>query len=458
VLKLSTPALLRLALGAVWALALVFALAAWAAVEGHRQGLQTVGKDSAPSIVAAQRIKAGLADMHASAAGEFLVKPGQNRQAVSDYEKRRLEVTEGILAAAGNITYGDAERVPIRKIMNALGLYEEAIAQARALHDRGDSAFVRKHREADRLMHETLLPAADALDRANRQALNDSYDTQRRSGKWSLAWLIVSGLVLLGVLGATQVFLFRRMRRILNPALLGATGLALCFLIFTMIALLSADEALRKAKQDCFDSVDVLEQARADAYDAQGSQRRWLLDPQAAEAHQKGFREKAGRLVTLSQGLTADRLLAAVEKLRSDELRPQRGRDKLPAGFEGHLAKELYNITFDGEQEAAVAELRAFFRCLDIEREVRRLEQKGNRDEAVALCLGTQPGQSAWAFARFDEALAKTLAINLREFDQAVERGFQILAGFGVSILLVTACLALLAYFGLRPRMKEYDA
>jgi CHASE3 domain sensor protein len=454
----TTPGLLKAALAATWLLALVFLLAVRSGVEAHRQGMQTIGKDSASSIVAAQHIKASLADMHASAAGYLLTKPGQDRQAARDYEKRRLEVTDGLLAAAGNITYGDAERVPLRQIVNALGQYEETVARARALHDAGADGALLEHRAADRVMHETLLPAADALDRANRQALNDSYAAQRRTAGWSLAWLILSGLGLLAVLAATQAFLYRRMRRLLNPALLGATAVAAVFLVHAVNALRAEGEALRATKQDCFDSIDVLEQARADAYDLQGYQRRRLLDPQTAEVSRKGFADKAGRLVSLSQGLSSDRLLAAVDKLRPDELRPQLVRDKLPHGFEGHLATELYNITFDGEQEVAVDELKAFFRCTEIDHEVQKLEQEGQRDEAVALCLGTKAGQSAWAFARLEEALGKTLAINQREFDRAVERGFQAVAGFGVSAPLAAAAVALLAYLGLLPRMKEYDA
>jgi hypothetical protein len=105
----------------------------------------------------------------------------------------------------------------------------------------------------------------------------------------------------------------------------------------------------------------------------------------------------------------------------------------------------------------AIAELKAFFRCLEIDREVRSLAESGKRAEAVALCLGASPGQSAWAFARFDEALGKTAAINQQEFDRAVAAGFRALAGFGVLTLLTTAGIALLTFLGLRPRLKEYD-
>src|SRR5262245_46684735 len=95
----STPGRLWAAGGTIW-------LAVLASVAGHRRGMQTIGKDAAPSIIAAQQIKASLADLHSQAANLLLGKPGQNPQAAKLYEERRREATEGILAAAGNITYG----------------------------------------------------------------------------------------------------------------------------------------------------------------------------------------------------------------------------------------------------------------------------------------------------------------------------------------------------------------
>ena len=116
--------------------------------------MQTIGKDAAPSIIAAQRIRSSLADMDSNLANGLIGGPGEHPEATQAYEARRLEVTEGLLAAAGNITYGDAERVPIRTLINGLGPYEEAAARARILHERGDSGFLIELRAADRVMND----------------------------------------------------------------------------------------------------------------------------------------------------------------------------------------------------------------------------------------------------------------------------------------------------------------
>jgi hypothetical protein len=440
----TTPGRLWVALGALGGLALVFFLAVYAGVREHRQALKTLGEDSAPSIIAAQSIKADLAEMHGHAAWVLLGEPGGDPEAVRAYEGKRPKVTEGLLAAAGNITYGDAERVPIRTLLNALGAYEGAVAQARVLHQQGDAGYLDKYREADTLLHGTLLPAADALDEANRKALNESYARQQASTGWALAVVVVSGAALLGALAATQVFLYRRMRRLVNPALAAATALAACYLGYTVYAFRAESDYLRRAKADAFDSIDVLWQARAVAHDAGGDARRRLLDPARAGAYDQGFRAKSARLMELPPGLSDRALLDAV------------ARGQLPAGFKGYLAKELGNITFEGERAAAVATLENYVHFVAAASRVRERADGGKRDEAVALALGNSPGQLRWAFARFDAALNKTIAINHAQFTDAVARGSQALAGFDWSAPLAALGVAVLAFLGLRPRLKEY--
>ena len=125
----------------------------------HRQAMQAVGKDSAPSIIAAQHIRAALADMDANAANELLDDrtSGAARKA---YEARRKEAVESIVTAAQNITYGDAELIPVRKLAYGLGTYTAMMQRARDLHEAGDRRFIAEWRAAAQYMDNTVLPAA----------------------------------------------------------------------------------------------------------------------------------------------------------------------------------------------------------------------------------------------------------------------------------------------------------
>ena len=108
----STPALLRLGVYAVVGASVLFMIAVITGARNHRQAMQSIGKDAAPSIIAAQHIRSAMADMDADAAQELL-NTG-NAETLRKFEASRREAETAIVGAAQNITYGDAERVPIQ--------------------------------------------------------------------------------------------------------------------------------------------------------------------------------------------------------------------------------------------------------------------------------------------------------------------------------------------------------
>jgi hypothetical protein len=452
-LRLSTPARLRLALAAIVVLALLFFLAVYAGVKEHRAAMTTIGKDTAPSILAAQHIRANLADMHSNTANALLHKPGAGKEEQAAYqkvldacEKRRIEATEGILAAAGNITYGEAERGPLRKLLNELGRYQACAAEALVLHRLGGSEFLEPQRRADRIMTEAILPAADALDAVNRKEMDRAYTDVRAASLRATVVVLGAAVGLLGVLALTQLFLYQRMHRILNPGLAAATVLTLVFTVVVVGTFLRQRAALRTATKDAFDSIHALWRARAEAYDGNGDESRWLLDRQRADAYERDFLLKEARLMKLPDGMSRQELVAAVR------------RGNIPKDFTGYLADELRNVTFPGEREAASACLETFVRYADIDREIRKLEKAGRHKEAVALCLGEREGQSNWAFDEFDRALGKTIDINQKVFDDTVKRSLDGLKPFDVTAALVALGVVALALGGLWPRFREYAA
>jgi hypothetical protein len=448
----TTPGVLRLALGTVWVLALLFFLVLVVGAGQHRAALKTIADDATPSVLTAQRIKASLADMDSDAANELLGKPGANPQALKAYEDRRLQVDTSLISAAKNITYRE-ESAFIGQVLNQLGPYEEAIARARLLHQQqNDAEAVKQYRLADEIMHRQpgdlekdrgkildpdrdadtiqrlgLLAAAEQLDRVNLRELDSMYNS-RTSEPHATIWFRSGEMLILGFLLATlvglQQFLYRRMHRILNPALLAATALAVGLWVYASLSFGAVSGSLRTAKTDAFDSLHFLWRARADAYDANGEESRWLLaaptDPRQAEGYEKAFQEKAGRLV------------------------------------KGYLADELKNITFPGERAAAEETVAKFDRYLALDAQIRKLQNEGKHDEAVRLCIGYKPDESNWAFDQFDTALGKTIDINQHAFDDAIARGKAKLAWFDVAAAVVNLAVAGLALAGLWPRLQEY--
>jgi hypothetical protein len=449
----TTPGRLWAAGAAVALVASFFCVIVLLAVRSQRQGVQTLGKDSAPSIVEAQHIKANLADMHAQAANMLLADPHNNGAAATIYYRRREAAMNGIVTAAGLVTYGERERVPLRQLLQGLAQYESFVSKAVLMHENGNPLYLTQFRVADEIMHSTVLPAASMLDAVNHNELSREYREQETSSwRWRVG-VGLTGALQVAVLVGVQWFLYRRMRRVFNPALLAATIAALVFLVYTVAALNSEAKALKVAKQDAFESIHLLWRARADAYDANAEESLWLLEcadarrtgeRRFAEKHDKAFAEAAGHLARVGTNLMTPESARAL------------GRSTPPKEYTGLLMEELRNITFDGEQDRALDTLARYADYLAIDKEIRRLESKGAHDKAVALCLGEAPGESNYAFDQFDKALEKVLAVNQTEFDRHIERGFAKLSGFEMSAPIAALSVVALAFLGLRPRLREY--
>jgi hypothetical protein len=445
--KFNTPQLLKGGLYLSWGTSLLLLIATISGVQGQRHAIQTVGKDAAPSILNAIRIKDSLADMDANAANELLVKPGQNPEAIKGYNERRQKLSGLLVDVASNITYGDAEKIPIQTIVDGVGRYMEKIQQARDFNASGDTnGVITAYREAAEIMDKTLLPAADELAKVNLEQLDKSYDRDQFAVGRSLFFVIISGLLLIGTLVGIQLFLKYRMRRILNPMLLAASAIAFIFLGYTIQALLASSHHLKVAKQDSFKSLYVLRQSRSIAYSANAAESRYLLDTTRAAIHEQAFFDKVDQIAKLPNNQTFETLATTV--LKGEKV----------WGVTGLMADALNNITFEGEKKVAVATLiNTFDTYFKLDKQIRQLQESGKRAEAITLCTGYKPGQSNWAFEQFKAAHQKFLDVNQEQFDVAIAKGFKDVKNFEIIAPVATASIALLTLFGLLPRIKEYE-
>jgi hypothetical protein len=451
----TTPGLLRLGLGAVWALSAVTLLAAYVGIDRHHHEMQAVGKDSAPSIIAAQKIRASLADMQVNVARELLDGSAAGRTTDAyEQEQDRESASTALVAAAENITYGEAERAPIRTLVFGAGTFEQDVARAKALHERHDPAYLTQLRSAEQVLHEQLLPAADAVDKANLEALENAYNSERFFSGLGTASFIAASVALLAGLVGVQVFLLRRTRRVFNLPLMGASLTMVWLLASLVAAFLTESHELKVVKEDCFDSIHALSRARSFAYDARGYQLLGLLDPQRSGELGRGFAQNTALLVKLDVGETLESIVASANG----------------SGFTGCLADELHNVTFVGEQDAAAETLREYADYLASSTAAARLDADGD-PRGMQIAMSDSPGFSAagatsagpstlkgcsYAFNQFDGALGRTLGINRREFDAALERGTAALQGRLASSFITIGLIAVFTYLGVRPRLKEY--
>ncbi len=435
----------------------------------HSDTLTLVGKDTVPSIIQAQKIKTALADMDSDAADELL-NPGGTRTAAL-FDARRIDASNALVEAAKNVTY-EAEKEPIDTIEVVMGTYERLVQQARDYQEEAQLASSkpdvdsridlekRYYRAAAIIMDGTLLPAADALDKANNDVLTQEFESRSTRSLLMRLLMLVVGVGTLIALVMAQLYLSRRTQRTLNPALLGATFVALILTLYAFSAMSREQSDLQAAKSDAFASIHALLQARAVAYSANSDESRFLLDPAHAEEYKRAFDQKSALLIHTAARTSSSQLMA------------QLNSGGKVAGFTGYLADEMNNITFAGERDAAVDNVFQFQNYLFVDGELRTLENQslaleagGQHDqavakhaEAVAKDVGNQrEDQSDYAFNQFDESLGHTLAINQTEYDRAIGSATDAIAKLdwvaGISALL----MAVLIFFGFAPRIREYQ-
>lgn len=424
------------------AMLLVSALAGFLALSRTQGVVQTIGKDSVPSIVAAEQIRVTLADANTDFLNVFLNREAANGPSMQAYRKAMDQAHDALLTASQNITYGQEERQPILNAMQALGIYEGLVGKAVA-----DGRYTDTVEAADRLMQKEILPAVVALDGANFQHMAEAYETGRHDAK-SIALAMVFACGLTGAaLVATQLYLFKRFNRVFNIPLLIAT-VALVVVgawVFTATSnVLFRD--MKTAKEDAFDSVHALSQALAVGYEANAAESMYLLQtgfPSAQTESTARFQRQAAQIYIGPDLLVSGMLNSA---------------DGKTLAHQGLLGDEMANITFEGEDQAARATLGAWLEYATVDRRIRALEVSGRHAEAVALCLGSKPHESDWVFEQFVKFAKQTADINQAVFDREVDLAFAHVQRAKWAFLLGMLIALVGSVVGVQVRLSEFRA
>jgi hypothetical protein len=207
---------------------------------------------------------------------------------------------------------------------------------------------------------------------------------------------------------------------------------------------------LKVAKEDAYDSVLALLNARSNAYNSLAAANRMLLDHDHATEHAKNFKESVSAVATFDGDHNFAETIARAES----ELKKS---DKLNlAGFNGALSKELSNVRFPREGEAALKALKTFADYFDGASQVQDLEKSGAHADAVHKSLSYAPTGAKYPFTKFDDALLDTLNINQVQMDSKVKEAFADLDGLVMQTEAVCLLAVICIYFALLPRMEEY--
>jgi hypothetical protein len=461
-IPVATPYKFVYATAALLAFMLLLCFTASQAASEMEHAFKTIGRDCAPSIVAAQQVRMELADLDCNTINTFIATPDSKemKEALDTIDTRNAEIAATLVTAAENIAFGDTERKPITTMVQDAGLYQGLMTEARIynqefkdnVHDfpvavEKKEASVSKAKEGTKLLHEVMLPAADALDKANTDIFELTYRAHQ-SNPNKLIFLFAAFIALAAVV-LFQVYLVQKTRRIFNLPIAAATFMALIYTIGYAGLLYQKEAVLHSAVYDAFASIHALWHARAIACDCNGEESRWLFDPGGRTAYASSFYDKVNQIVQLDS--------------RQDQKKQVWAILVNPKTAKGYLPDELNNITFQGELEAASDTTRYFADYLDIDAQIRRLGNEVSEEDAIALCLSTSPpssvfpnGGSDYVFDQFDDALRKTIDINQAQFDSKITDGINAFAGFQWIHCAAALLLCALIAAGIWPRIQEY--
>jgi hypothetical protein len=465
----NTPKLFQASMLAIWGLSLIWIPTTIGAIQNQRNSIKTIAKDAVPSVILAQRIVDAMSDMDTMVASELLGEVPKSQDKTQEPEplllqvgswekqskdmakdtppltKRRNDLAERLTLAAANSTFAGEDQA-IRQLILYSGDYFAYADRAQAAHRKGDRAeALKQYKLAAQVLDEKFIPSANQLREINISELGNAYNDSRNQGANATMAVLLLGSLTIAAMVGLQLLLYIRTRRSLNPLLLAATIGALVFLLHAVSILVSTGAELRVLKEDSYGSLLALRLARALLYGANSDESRYLLDQPNQATHEAAFRKKTNLVYARSDDQTV--LANAIENLRS----PSRVMPN--SGQFSYFAKAINNITFAPERPPMIKMMEEYKEYMAIDQQIRDLVNQKRRSEAIRLCLGISNDK----FNAMKKAMDEVKIVNEKVFEDVEQKAMGELNGFEIKATIALGAMATLVFFGLRPRIREYD-
>ncbi|MBB5998293.1 hypothetical protein [Streptomonospora salina] len=435
------------------------------AIARSRDGLDVIGRDEGPKVVATADLYFALSDMDAQMANVLLMGSdrslGDGREAAVDrYEQRRSDATDALLHAA-QLAEGDTtDEENVRAVMEDMTRYENLVSQARLLSDEAGrpagsqpEEVVRLYQRAGELMRRDLLPKAYNLTLDSGATVRSTYQENSSAASVRMALVAGAATALVAALLALQRFLRTRFRRRYNIPLAAAT-IGVLVLGLGAVGMLEQQAALlRSAKADGLDSVLALSRARAISTGMNADQSRWLMNPGRADIYEQNFLEDAQMVVFLVPD--GDAPPGDLEGYTAEVGEAVPDHTDYPGQLIGLLGEEVRAGGVEGREQVQRRTLRDYSAYLDADQRMRDLAEEEGAAAAIDARMGG--GDSvADRFDRYERSLVQLTSLHINTFDTAVADARAGLRGWDA--ILPGACLAFaaLVVLGVRPRLAEY--
>lgn len=422
-LRHTSPGRLQLILAALVTLALLTGLVTGLTAASAASGTDDLGSRAQPLLVEAETIYSRLADADTTAAQAFLAGGLEPTPLTARYEDDLDQATAALTSAARRTPEQGRSADAIRRLSADVTRYAGLVASARANNRQGLPIGASYLSSASTLSRESLQPQAQALLLAARGEVDDDYGAARSS--WWTALLVLLLIALLGALLRAQFYLSRTTRRTFNLPLVVATAVTLVLTLGVGGVLIAQRAHLSEADTEGSRPVALLAEVRIAALRERGDEALTLAARSGEGALEKDFDDTSGRL--------HDLLSDAGEAMPIDD-----DYDVTPAEEAGR------------DVRSAAKKHLAYVSAHD---QVRKLDNDGDYDGAVALAIGDQMTQTFAGLSRdIDNAMENRKAAFSDEIG-AAGHGLGPLTVLGPLLALIVCGLAVA---GLRARLEEY--
>jgi hypothetical protein len=399
-----TPGRLRIFGAAAVAACLLFGVLAFA-IGTHLHAELRAARAHAAQLVRIQTIRTNLVKADANATNAFLL-PGLEGSDV------RAGYTDGIATAAATIAQAasaepaDANR--LEKVNQILTTYTGTVESARANNRQNFPIGAAYMRNASNTLRNDALPPLQQLADEQRADFSSASDSATTASTELGVVLVVA----LGALIVTQVWLYRRTRRIFNRPLVVATALVLAGGVVGLLFIGFSRNQVQDARDGPFADTVALATARSNAFDAKSDESLTLIARGNGAPFEQDFQQlvREARNALTATGNAAD-----------------------PATADSLSRLDAYVTTHT---------------------QVRKLDDGGNHDAAVKLA--TPNGAAYVAFTAFESASGAALTARAQQLSNSLDDASKWLVAVSWFMLLAGIAAALFARRGIAERLREY--
>src|SRR5580693_4169740 len=429
----TTPARLRLLLGALVLLSLAWGVLAALTADQHASAASDVIAVSEPLSLDAAQVYQSLSDADATAANAFLaggLEPAaarQRYQADITQAAIRIEAASALVGSSaartqlpGHLatqasTAGSAVGDDLATLSGQLPAYTDEVGTARADNRLGLPLGAAYLREASALLRGTLLPAASDIY-TNQSGLLTSASAQA-TGLPLMVVAIVIGLGIGYVLYRSWRWLTRRTHRRVNYGLLVAAVAGAISLVWLAGAFAVGRTELLSALQQGSAPAEAFARADVAALQAHADESLTLIDNSGDDAYQKDYLAQQKIL-----GPGPGTMLAAVQASAGSGV----------------------------SVSAATAETQAWYRA---HAALRALDNSGNHAAAVRSALA---GDAAARFMLLSATLSRGITVDQVVFASKARGGQDAFTGLSAGMIVASLVMAAGCAWGLSRRLAEY--